>query len=111
MSIDKQALRNARSRTVTSSSAGFTGQLNAGRMYRIVGDVDFWYKFGDRAGSVAASANDAIFVPAGTVVFDTPIDIPNGNATPFLYVIRSSVDGNVNIAEVLLRGEVDEASA
>lgn len=108
MSIDKQALRNAMSRTITSASAKFTKQLNAGRMYRIVGDVDFWYKFGDSTVSVAASDADAVFVPAGSILYDTPIDVRNGQA--FMAVIRAAVDGTVNVAELLLRGEVDEAA-
>ncbi len=88
------SLRNAVSRSVTSSSAKFTNALTAGKTYRIVGDVDFWYKLAATGGSVAASDATAIFVPAGQVVYDTPVD------ELFLHVIRAAVDGTVNLAEV-----------
>jgi hypothetical protein len=91
------ALRNSVSRTVTGSSAKFTDALVVGRTYRIVGDVDLWFKLAATGGSVTASEAGAIFLPAGRVEFDTVTD---ADAT-YLHVIRAAaVSGNVNVSVV-----------
>lgn len=88
-------LINAKSRTVTGTSAKFTLPLDDGKLYRIVGDVAFWFTFGDEDDTAVASADRAVLMPADRIEYVTP---RTGN---YLHVIRSAVDGNVNIAEVV----------
>jgi hypothetical protein len=78
------------------ASAKFATALTHRKPYEITGDVDFWYKFAATGGAVVASEDGAVFVPAGAIRRDCPTD----EAALFLHVIRASVDGNVNIAEV-----------
>jgi hypothetical protein len=108
--MEKQVLRNAKSLAITGTSAKLTAQLKSSAMYRIVGDVDFWYVFGDATISAVAAAAEAIFVPAGSIVFDSPVD-PAGKGLAFFHAIRSAVSGTVNVAEVQTKGDVDEGSA
>lgn len=87
-------LRNAQSQDVDGTSDKLPAALTAGKTYRIVGDVDFWYTWAAEGGSVAVADAGAIFVPAGAVVYDSPYDLT------WFHFIRSAVSGYVNVAEV-----------
>lgn len=97
MAIAKQYI-NAKSRTVTSSSASFTAALKPRTKYLLVGDVDFWCKLDDDAATVAASADGALFRAGGA-----ELEFATGDGGgQYLHVIRgAAVDGNVNLAEVV----------
>jgi hypothetical protein len=91
-------LVNAKSRTVVTASARFDAALRPRTRYRISADVDFWYKFDDDDGSVAASADGAVWVAGGeSNHYDAP---PEGKV--YLHVIRAAgVDGVANVAEAV----------
>lgn len=91
-------LSNAKSRTVTSSSAKFTAPLKLRTMYRLTVDVDTWFKFANENDTAAASADGA--TPLGA--YDhIDLAVPEGGGV-WLHVIRAAgVDGNANLAEIV----------
>lgn len=89
---------SSKSADVTGTSAKLAAALTRLQKYRISSDVGIWYKFAATDGSVAAKDDDAILVPAGTVVLDTPVD-----ATKlFIHFIRAGgTSGVINVAAVV----------
>ena len=96
MTNPRPKLHNAQSLAVTDTSAKFAAALQAGKCYRITGDVPFWYEWDVEGATVVAGEAGAVLVPASHVVFDTP-----AGANVWLHIIRSgAVSGLVSIAQM-----------
>lgn len=89
---------SSKSTDVTNTTAKLAAALVRLQKYRIASDVACWYKFAATGGSVAAKDDDAILIPAGGVVYDTPVD----DAKLYIHFIRAgSTNGVINVAAVV----------
>lgn len=87
-------LTNAKSRSVTASSAKFTDPLEAGVTYEVSSDVDCWVKLSSESETLTAGEDGAVALYGGVPRTLTP------KVGAYLFVIRAVVDGTVNLVEV-----------